>query len=47
MPAAAGTADAARLRTLVATNIARRENFTASVNDLQRAVTTGGFELGT
>ena len=44
VPAAAGSA---QVRTLVATNIARRENFAESVSDLQRAVTTGGFELGT
>lgn len=46
-PAAAAATDSARVRTLVATNIARRENFTESVNDLQRAVSGGGFELGT
>jgi hypothetical protein len=47
-PAAAATAaDTARVRTLVATNIARRENFTESVSDLQRAVSGRGFELGT
>ncbi|MEO3473799.1 hypothetical protein AAFN86_18170 [Roseomonas sp. CAU 1739] len=46
MPAVAGAGDAARMRTLVGTNIARRENFAASVNDLQRAVSSG-FELGT
>ncbi len=46
MPAVAGAADSARVRTLVATNIARRENFAESVGDLQRAVSSG-FELGT
>ncbi|WP_219764475.1 hypothetical protein [Roseomonas alba] len=46
VPAVAGAADAARLRTLVGTNIARREGFSESVADLQRAVSSG-FELGT
>lgn len=45
-PAVATAAESARVRTLVATNIARRENFSESVNDLQRAVRGGGFELG-
>ena len=46
LPAVAGTGEAARLRTLVGTNIARRDNFAASVMDLQQAVSSG-FELGT
>lgn len=44
-PAAA--APAGQVRTLAATNIARRENFREAVADLERAVTRGGFELGT
>ena len=46
VPAMAGTGEAARLRTLVGTNIARRDNFAASVRDLQQVVSSG-FELGT
>lgn len=46
MPAMAGAGDVARIRTLVGTNIARRENFAASVADLQRSVSSG-FEMGT
>ncbi|BDG73231.1 hypothetical protein [Roseomonas fluvialis] len=50
MPAVATGADAApagRLRTLASTNIVRRDNFREAVGDLQRAVASGGFELGT
>ncbi len=50
MPAAASAADAAtpdRLRTLASSNIARRDNFREAVADLGRAVSGGGFELGT
>lgn len=50
MPAVATGADVAptgRLRTLASTNIVRRDNFREAVGDLQRAVTSGGFELGT
>ncbi|WP_232479294.1 hypothetical protein, partial [Roseomonas rosulenta] len=49
MPAMAPAADAAptgRLRTLASTNIVRRDNFREAVGDLQRAVASGGFELG-
>ncbi len=46
VPAVASGAEAARVRTLVSTNIARREGFAESVADLQRAVSSG-FELGT
>jgi hypothetical protein len=44
-PADAGAAG--RLRTLASTNIVRRDNFREAVGDLQRAVSGGGFELGT
>lgn len=50
LPAATAGADAApagRLRTLASTNIVRRDNFREAVGDLQRAVSAGGFELGT
>jgi hypothetical protein len=50
MPAVATSADIApsgRLRTLASTNIVRRDNFREAVGDLQRAVSSGGFELGT
>ena len=50
MPAMAPAADAApaaRLRTLASTNIVRRDNFREAVGDLQRVVSSGGFELGT
>jgi len=44
-PAAAAPAE--QVRTLAATNIARREHFREAVADLERAVARGGFELGT
>jgi hypothetical protein len=50
MPAVATGADAApagRLRTLASSNIVRRDNFREAVGDLQRAVASGGFEMGT
>lgn len=46
VPAVASGAEAARVRTLVSTNVARREGFADSVADLRRAVSSG-FELGT
>lgn len=46
VPAVATPGEAGRVRTLVGTNIARREAFAASVSDLQRVVSSG-FELGT
>ncbi len=46
MPAVATAGEAGRVRTLVGTNIARRDAFAESVGDLQRAVSSG-FELGT
>lgn len=50
VPAAAPAADAApsgRVRTLAGTNIARRDNFREAVQDLERAVSGSGFEVGT
>ncbi|MBR0672886.1 hypothetical protein, partial [Neoroseomonas soli] len=50
VPAAAPGAEAApagRVRTLASTNIARRDNFRDAVRDLERAVSSGGFEVGT
>jgi hypothetical protein len=49
MPALATATDGApagRVRILASTNIVRRDNFREAVGDLQRAVTSGGFELG-
>lgn len=49
MPAVApaDAAPAGRVRTLAATNIARRDNFRDAVRDMERAVSGGGFEVGT
>jgi hypothetical protein len=46
-PPPTDAAPTGRLRTLASTNIVRRDNFREAVGDLQRAVSSGGFELGT
>jgi hypothetical protein len=43
-PAAAGTGD---VRSLAASNIAQRDNFTESVRNAEAAASGGGFELAT